>query len=148
MGARALWLLLALVAGGARASDLSLSARTFVERTVPGAGVRLEPLPPRLRSGERVVVIVRAVGASGTGPVRVVQPIPAGLRYFDTGGSPHRVALSVDGGRHFAKLAELSVPDPAGGRRPAASGDVTHLRWTVEHPGGPSPTFSFRGVVR
>ncbi len=138
--------LLVIAAGGAQAEYAPLTSRTFVERAMPGAGVRLEPLPDRLRSGDRVVVVVRATAASGPDPLIVTQPIPSGLRFADVSGGG--VTVSVDGGRRFGALADLSVRAASGTERPARTDDVTHLRWRVDTTTGARRTFSFRGVVR
>ena len=123
-------ILVATTAGAANAEPAAVTSRTFIERSTPGAGARLEPLPDRLRSGDRVVVVVRAAEMGGHGPRLVTQPIPAGLRFAEARG--RRVTLSVDGGRHFGALADLSVPAASGDARPARPGDVTHLRWRVD----------------
>ena len=57
--------------------------------------------------------------------------------------------VSVDGGKNFGKLSDLSVTDAEQESRPAIAADVTHIRWVLSSPIAPgaSGELSFRGTV-
>ena len=58
-------------------------------------------------------------------------------------------AVSVDGGRKFGQLAQLSVVGKDGATRPARADDVTNLRWVVPSlAGGASGKVAFRAKVK
>lgn len=129
------------VAVPAVAAGPSLTTRLFVEQAQPGRSLRLTPVPRRLRSGDRIVVVVAVPAGVGA---RLIQPMPHALRF--TGALREPLAVSVDGGLTFGTLAALTVADVRGGERPARADDVTHLRWSLT---GTKPTrLSFRAVVR
>lgn len=125
------------------AADGRAATQMFVERDTSGAGVRLVPLPPRLRSGDRVIVVVSVEPRTG---LTIVNAVPSTLRFVATRG--RSAALSVDGGRSYGRLATLTVLDDAGRSRPASGGDVTHLRWDLSPLREGRATLSFRAVVR
>ena len=58
--------------------------------------------------------------------------------------------VSVDGGKTFGKLADLSVADGEQASRPAVASDVTHIRWILPKPIAPgaSGELRFRGTVK
>ncbi len=122
------------------AAGPSLTTRLFVERAQPGRSLRLAPVPRRLRSGDRIVVVVAVPAGIGA---RLVQPVPHALRF--TGALREHVAVSVDGGLTFGTLGALTVAGSRGGERAARADDVTHLRWALT--AAPS-RLSFRAMVR
>lgn len=140
---RAPLLLLAIVAWPALAAPARPIAHLFVEQAPPGAPLRLIPVPERLRSGERIVVVVSVERSSG---LIIVHPVPAALRF--AGARGERLALSVDSGRSFGRLPDLTVTGPTGRERAAGPADVTHVRWSPPEPAVTRALFSFRAVVR
>ena len=72
--------------------------------------------------------------------------------------------VSVDGGKNFGKLSELTVTEtvatateesgetaaPVQTSRPAVASDVTHIRWVLTSPIAPgaSGELRFRGIVK
>lgn len=78
----------------------------------------------------------------------LTNPVPDQLVYVssDTPGE----TVSVDGGRSYGKLEELTVTDAAGLSRPAQNDDVTHVRWVLNQdiPSGSGGQLAFRAVMR
>lgn len=138
-----LLLALLLAAAPALAAPAGLTTHLFVERDGAGSGLRLVPVPDRLRRGERVVVVV---SVSGTPGITVIQPVPPALRF--AGARGERLELSVDSGRTFGPLPNLAVPQAEGGERAAGPADVTHVRWSPSDRPPARALFSFRAVVR
>ena len=65
----------------------------------------------------------------------VTNPLPAPVRLASD--ADPELSVSVDGGKSWGKLAELSVNSEAGEARAASHADVTHVRWvlSVVEPG-------------
>jgi uncharacterized repeat protein (TIGR01451 family) len=77
----------------------------------------------------------------------IVNPVPANVQLSDESAGDSEV--SIDGGKHWGMLAELSVAETDGAERPATAADVTHLRWKIALlTPGESGTASFRATVR
>ena len=86
---------------------------------------------------------------NGTSPgnLNVVDPLPAAVMLSDDGFGSFDV--SVDGGKTFGKLANLTVKDASGSARAAQASDVTTLRWTISSVApGASGKLEFHGIVR
>ena len=77
----------------------------------------------------------------------VTNPVPAAVTV--TPESAAALVVSVDGGKTWGRITELSVADGKGGRRPALASDVTHVRWTIASiPPGASGRVEYHAVVR
>jgi uncharacterized repeat protein (TIGR01451 family) len=65
----------------------------------------------------------------------VTNPLPAPVRLAPD--ADPELTVSVDGGKNWGKLANLSVKGEDGSSRTAAHADVTHVRWvlSVVEPG-------------
>ena len=89
----------------------------------------------------------RNTGAIAVNNFIVTNPIPVGVMLAPDGVV--QAEVSVDGGKVWGKLVNLTVAGPGGAKRPAQSGDVTHVRWTlpVLAPGA-TGTLTYRGIVR
>ena len=89
----------------------------------------------------------RNTGASAVNNFVVTNPIPAGVMLAP--GGVAQAEVSVDGGKIWGKLVNLTVAGTGGAKRPAQSSDVTHLRWTlpVLAPGA-TGTLTYNGIVR
>ena len=61
--------------------------------------------------------------------VAINNPVARELVFLDASVAPS--AVSVDGGKRYAPLSELTVTGADGKPRPAQPADVTHLRWTI-----------------
>ena len=82
----------------------------------------------------------------------VTNPIPTAVEFVSVDES--WALLSVDGGKSFGALADLTVTvsgaDGATTTRAATPSDVTHIKWKLDRPLGPQEKGSLRfyGVVR
>lgn len=113
-------------------------ART-VERTDPQVVV----------PGDRLIFGTRFAN-KGSEPVErfvVSNPVPAAVRV--SGEVDPGQLVSVDGGKVWGKLAELSIIDAAGQPRAALPGDITNVRWILPLIApGESGTLEFPVTVR
>lgn len=86
-------------------------------------------------------------GAAAVQNFVVTNPLPAAVMLDGDAGAGAEV--SVDGGKSWGKLAALTVADGKGGRRPAGSADVTHIRWTIPAIApGASGKVQYHAIVR
>jgi uncharacterized repeat protein (TIGR01451 family) len=69
----------------------------------------------------------RNEGASAVKDFVIVNPVPTDLVLTDEAATATEV--SVDGGAHWGRLAELKIVDADSQERPATAGDITHMRW-------------------
>jgi uncharacterized repeat protein (TIGR01451 family) len=69
----------------------------------------------------------RNEGVSAVDDFVIVNPVPSDLVLTDEAAAATEV--SVDGGAHWGRLAELKVADGEGQERSATSQDITHMRW-------------------
>lgn len=89
----------------------------------------------------------RNTGATAVSNFVVTNPIPAGVALAQ--GDAPMADVSVDGGKTWGKLANLTVTGKDGVKRAAQSSDVTHIRWTLASVApGASGTLTYRAVVR
>lgn len=59
------------------------------------------------------------------------------------------LSVSVDGGKAWGKLAELTILNEDGTSRAAIAADVTHVRWTLDRvEPGASGTVEFYAIIR
>ena len=135
------------------ADHVALDNDVFVERVrTDAAGKRriLLEEPRAVVPGDRLVFVLRYRN-DGTRPADrlvVTNPLPAAVRFADAGGA--RPLVSVDGGRQWGSLSELTVAEADGTRRAAQPADVTHVRWAFDKPipAGGTGKLLFRGVVK
>lgn len=139
--------------GTARAAEgVALSSTVFVEKTVQTHGRSRTVLePPRLMTpGDTLVFVLSYTNRSGTpaSDVVVTNPMPRAVAFQSAGDRPAQV--SVDGGRSWGRLSDLTVREGDGTLRGARPEDVTHVRWTFDRPipAGRGGRLTFRGVVR
>ncbi|MFV0644918.1 MAG: hypothetical protein ACK5NN_10540 [Sphingomonadaceae bacterium] len=149
---------LALIAAGlsipAMAQDkpVQLSSEVQLVRVVTVDGQQSQTLvkPEGVIPGDKLVFTTtyRNSGGEAVSDFTMVNPVPQHMVLADQDlGSAD---VSVDGGKTFAKLAELRVTDASTAEeRPAQSSDVTHLRWTISSvaPGGEG-SVKFSALVR
>jgi hypothetical protein len=83
--------------------------------------------------------------------VHLVFPVDASLQIDATwlgGELPAGIAVSVDGGKTFGDLTDLTV-QKGGKSRPATADDITHLQLVVSKiPAGKTGSVEYRAVVR
>ena len=129
---------------------VQLASDVFVERFQPAPGGRMARVlerADRLRPGDRVVFVLNWRAHRGQ-DFTVTNPLPRAVSFQGTAAGDEDV--SVDGGRTWGLLDQLTVREPDGRLRHAVPEDVTHLRWRV--PGAMaalgSGRMTYRGVVR
>lgn len=132
---------------------VALNSDVMVERTSTDANgrpvVSLEE-PRVVVPGDRLVFVIRYRnnGAQPAADFVITNPMPEAVAYQATDDVNARV--SVDGGRSWGALSELSVNGADGTVRPARPEDVTHVRWVFAQPlaSGQAGRLMYRGVVR
>ncbi|WP_247594595.1 hypothetical protein [Sphingopyxis sp. PAMC25046] len=147
-------LLAALMPGPAlAANEVALDNEVFVERVSTDAEGKQRILleePKVVVPGDRLVFVLnyRNAGAQPADRFVVTNPMPSAVSFADAGDT--RPFVSVDGGKQWGLLSELSVPMTDGTRRAAQPADVTHIRWAFQAPipVGGTGKLMFRGVVK
>lgn len=111
---------------------VSLDSAVYVEHASndnAGGPIRSLQLADRLSRGDRIVTILTWQKQSGpknaNAGFTVVNPLPRKVAY--QGSARDNEEVSVDGGRSWGRLGELSI-----GVRLATTEDVTHVRWHVD----------------
>ena len=149
------FLLLAILMPGQAfaANQVALDNHVFVERVSTDAQGKQRILleePKVVVPGDRLVFVLnyRNAGAQPADKFVITNPLPAAVRFADAGDT--RPLFSVDGGKQWGLLADLSVPMTDGTRRAAQAADVTHIRWAFQNPipVGGTGKLMFRGVVK
>jgi len=149
-----LLLLAAMLPGpAAAANQVALDNHVFVERVTTDATGKQRILleePKIVVPGDRLVFVLnyRNAGAQPADKFVITNPLPAAIRFTDAGDT--RPLVSVDGGKQWGLLSDLSVPTEGGARRAAQPADVTHIRWAFQNPipiGG-TGKLMFRGIVK
>lgn len=135
------------------AGQLALDGAVYQEievRTPEGEVVMKRVPAARVVPGGEVVYEINFAN-SGDAPVTNVaidNPVPPELTFVAVEGIP-LTAVSVDGGKAYGALAELSVATDDGQARPAQPADVTHLRWVLgEVAPGTSGKVAFKARVK
>jgi uncharacterized repeat protein (TIGR01451 family) len=138
------------VAVAANAVEIDSSALREVEqKTLDGStSVALREIKSA-QPGDRVRFVLRVHNGTAKPADRIVvtNPVPSDVEF--QAASPG-AEVSVDGGRTFGALAQLTVKPLAGTPRAAQVTDVTHVRWRLASsvaPGADSELF-FAGRVR
>ena len=147
-------LLAALMPGQALAANqVALDNHVFVERVSTDAQGKQRILleePKVVVPGDRLVFVLnyRNAGAQPADKFVITNPLPSAVRFADAGDT--RPQVSVDGGKQWGLLADLSIPMTDGTRRAAQPADVTHIRWAFQNPipVGGTGKLMFRGVVK
>ena len=77
----------------------------------------------------------------------VTNPLPPAVRLAPDADTT--LIVSVDGGKSFGTLSQLSVLAEDGGSRPADQADVTHVRWTLPSVApGESGRLEYPAIIR
>ncbi len=138
-------------AAGAQSTPVTLQSDIKIEKTVIEGGVSRVIYVPATRAtpGKRLMIgnTYRNNSATPINNFAITNPLPNGVSYQSDPSD--RGQLSVDGGRTWGQLANLTIANADGTRRPAQAGDVTHIRWNVPviAPGA-SGTVAYHAVVR
>ena len=132
----------AFAAGAQTPGPVTLSTRVYqdVKSTdAQGKATTKRQTAKTVVPGDEVVYEITYSNSakSAASDVVIDNPGPAELTFVSVEGNP-APAFSVDGGKTFGKLADLSVRKPDGTTRPARPDDVNSLRWVVATiaPGG------------
>lgn len=133
----------------------NLSTKVEVEKTVAGQdgqpGSKTYVTPDVVVPGDRVRISLAFTnnGAEPASGVVISNPIPSAL-LFDGTDDPAGFAVSIDGGKQFSSLSDLTVPVGGAAPRAATAADVTHVRWnwTDAIGAGQTRTVAFFGRVR
>ena len=99
--------------------------------------------------GDEVVYEIgyRNDGANTATELAINNPLPREVTFVSASKDP--TVVSVDGGKTFGLLAQLTVPGPNGRPRQARASDITNLRWVLPTlPGGASGKLTFRATVK
>ncbi|MGV1682988.1 hypothetical protein [Sphingopyxis sp. NJF-3] len=144
----------ALLPGQALAADqIALDNSVFVERVKTDAAGKQRILleePKVVVPGDKLVFVLnyRNAGARAADRFVITNPLPAAVRFADAGDT--QPLVSVDGGRAWGRLADLTITLADGTRRAAQPADVTHIRWAFQKPipAGASGKLMFRGIVK
>jgi uncharacterized repeat protein (TIGR01451 family) len=142
-------LFLTAFAGPAAAQDapIEIQSSALVEKTVineKGEKEVVRQPATKVLPGEEVLFVNTYVnkGEIPADDVVINNAIPEHMIYVggSAAGEDTVVTYSVDGGQTFGPLLELTVTEADGTKRPAASVDVTHIRWTRTTPLPPNQT--------
>ncbi|HTM96454.1 MAG TPA: hypothetical protein VL100_11655 [Croceibacterium sp.] len=121
----------------AHAAGPQVEGAIYLERG--DLGERLVEPASELRSGDKVVLLVRWRAAGDRDGFTVTTPVPSALAFQRD--SSDTVEVSVDGGRSWARPGRLK------GARPE---QVTHLRWKIgaRQAAQGSGSFAYSAFVR
>lgn len=121
----------------AQATGPQVEGAIYLEHRDPGERM-VEPAT-ELRSGDKVVLLVRWNAADDRDGFTVTTPVPPALAFQRD--SSDAVEVSVDGGRNWNRLDKLR------GIRPD---QVTHLRWKIgaRQAAQGSGSFAYSALVR
>lgn len=147
---------LALGATSAQADEaVTLHTEALTEVTVVNEKGKTETRlveAGRVAPGDDVVYAIHWEN-SGKKPaesVVITNPIPTHMicKTIEEATSA-RTTVSVDGGKTFGPLAQLTVAGPNGTARPATLADCTHVRWNFDQPLSPGHkgTLHFRASL-
>jgi uncharacterized repeat protein (TIGR01451 family) len=135
------------------ASPVQLTSEIFVEKQQKRAdGTMAITLvaPTMIVPGDQLVFVVRYknTGAQPANGFSVTNPLPKAIAF--SGTSDGNEMVSIDGGKSWGKLSQLSIKKADGNVRPALMTDVTHLKWNMNQTltAGAEGKLIFRGVVR
>jgi uncharacterized repeat protein (TIGR01451 family) len=99
--------------------------------------------------GDEVIyeIAYRNDGKETATDIAIDNPLPDEVTFVSAPLPPS--AVSVDGGKRFGPLAQLTVVEADGQTRPARAADITNLRWIVPSlAGGGSGKVTFRVRVK
>ena len=139
-------------------ADVKIDSKIMVERTETSESgetitALVDPASVKVIPGDKLLFVntYRNTGQTAVTGFVVNNPVHAAVALIEV--SEDWALVSVDGGRNFGKLSELSVTEtaePEQTTRPAIASDVTHVRWVLAAPIAPggSGDLRFRGIVK
>jgi hypothetical protein len=147
-------LAVAIVPGQALAANqVALDNNVFVERVSTDATGKQRVLleePKVVVPGDKLVFVLnyRNASAQPADKFVITNPMPSAVSFADAGDT--RPLVSVDGGKTWGLLPQMTVRQADGQTRAAQPADVTHIRWAFQQPipAGATGKLMFRGVVK
>lgn len=151
-------------------ADVKIDSKIMVERTDASESGKtvtklVDPATVKVIPGDKLLFIntYRNTGDSAVTGFVVNNPVHSAVALIEV--VEDWALVSVDGGKNFGKLSDLSVTEtvaaapeedadetaaPVQTTRPAVASDVTHIRWVLASPIAPgaSGELRFRGVVK
>lgn len=133
---------------------VSLETQALQEQAVAGAdGARKVTLVPATKvvPGDQVVwqTTARNSCAAPAANVAINQAVPEHMTLVadSATGADMRIQYSLDG-KSFVALADLTVTEADGSKRPARADDVRHVRWLLNGSIGANQSISVRYSAR
>ncbi len=151
-------------------ADVKIDSKIMVERTEASESgetvtTLVDPATVKVIPGDTLLFIntYRNTGKNAVTGFVVNNPVHSAVALIEV--LEDWALLSVDGGKNFGKLPDLTVTEtvaaateeqagetaaPVQTTRPAVASDVTHIRWVLPSPiaAGASGELRFRGVVK
>ena len=150
-------------------ADVKIDSTIMVERSETSASGEtvtklLDPATVKVIPGDKLLFVnaYRNTGQNAVTGFVVNNPVHAAVALTEV--VEDWALVSVDGGKNFGKLSELTVTEtvatgteeagetaaPVQTSRPAVASDVTHIRWVLASPIAPgaSGELRFRGIVK
>tara|TARA_R110002096_G_scaffold127295_11_gene275045 strand:- start:62 stop:634 length:573 start_codon:yes stop_codon:yes gene_type:complete len=150
-------------------ADVKIDSTIMVERSETSASGEtvtklLDPATVKVIPGDKLLFVnaYRNTGQNAVTGFVVNNPVHAAVALTEV--VEDWALVSVDGGKNFGKLSELTVTEtvatgteetgetaaPVQTSRPAVASDVTHIRWVLTSPIAPgaSGELRFRGIVK
>lgn len=131
---------------------IALKGDVLVEKTVSdesGETKTVREAPGTIVPGDRLVFGTDYVNNSAEVVENfvVTNPLPSAVRLAPEAEAD--LTVSVDGGKAWGLLSELSVEGEDGAERTATHSDVTHIRWTLAavQP-GEQGRLEYPGIIR
>ena len=127
--------------------ELRSEAEVEVSVTLDDGSQAIERMPAsKVIPGDEVIFTLhyRNFGTEPAENVFITNPVPQHMELQGSAAIPSglEITYSVDGGRSFGSMPQLKMTDSAGGERPAAPSDCTHIRWTFHKALEPGATGS------
>ncbi len=150
-----LFLVAAVGIAAAQDQPIKITSSALVEKTVvneKGEKELVRMPATKVLPGEEVVFVntYRNEGIAPADNVVINNAIPEHMVYVGESATGENTAVtySVDGGKTFGPLLELTVTEADGATRPAASLDVTNIRWTRTAPLPPGAEAQVEFIAR
>ena len=138
---------MALASGGA----VSLDSTIKLDKVVTDKGQIHHEIvsPEKVVPGNHLVFLTnyRNAGDKPFDNFVVTNPVPSAVALESADNT--RFDVSIDGGKTWGKLSQLTVTKPGASPRAAQGSDVTHVRWVIASIApGESGTLEYHAVVR
>jgi uncharacterized repeat protein (TIGR01451 family) len=140
---------LAAVPAAAQERPIKLESDVQLVRPASDGGEAQLVEPEGVVPGD-TLVFTTSYRNEGSAPVSnfvIVNPVSAELLLSEEATA--QTEVSIDGGKNWGRLSELTVTDNESQERPANADDITHLRWVIsEVVPAAAGTVQFSATVR